>query len=161
MNFYIKALTLNELDAYKRIRLQALKTDPQSYCNSFEKEASMSQEAWVQRISNPEGIIFGLYHAEELIGITAILIEEHCVGHLTHSYIQKQYRGLGLSKQLFTARMQWAKEKGVQKLIINHRKNNLASKAAIQSVGFRFTHSGKITLASGLQDEVFNYELVI
>lgn len=161
MSFKILPLTLENLDEYKAIRLQALQTDPGVFRRSYKEEAAMPDEFWSQRLTNPKGTIFGLFNDAELIGITAILIEPEGHGYMTHSYILPEYRGQNLSKIFFEKRIEWVQEKGLKRIVVNHRKNNLASKAAILKSGFIYTHSEKIQWPDGSFEEVIYYESIL
>lgn len=160
MTYSIRPLTINDLSEYKSLRLYALKTEPAFFRSSYREEAVFLREHWAQRLTNPKGTIFGLFHFAELIGITAIMIEDEGHGYLTHSYIRPQHRRQNLSTLLFQTRINWAKDRKLKKLVVNHRKSNLASKAAIIKAGFRFTHAENTVWPDGSNDDFLNYELL-
>lgn len=83
--YNIKPLMVSDLEAYKNIRLEALQTEPGMFGNSYSLEAAMTEEQWLDRLTNPGRCCFGLYHNGLLIGITAIVVQEG-IGHMTQSY---------------------------------------------------------------------------
>ncbi len=49
--YSIRQFTMAEVEAYKRIRLEALATEPGMFGNSYAMEAALPQEDWINRIS--------------------------------------------------------------------------------------------------------------
>lgn len=161
--YSIRQFTIAEVEAYKRIRLEALATEPGMFGNSYAMEAALPQEDWINRISLPGNARFGIYCNDELIGLTGIIINDAkpTEAYMTQSYIHKAHRGKGLSAMLYDARIAWAKEKGVKLLTISHRKTNLASKAANQKYGFVYHHTESRTWPDGLTEDNLHYTLNI
>ncbi len=162
-NYSIRQFAAEDVAAYKRIRLEALATEPGMFGNSHAMEAAMPHQDWVNRIVHPEHARFGLYCNDELIGLTAIIInaENPAEAYMTQSYIRKAHRGKGLSAMLYDARIVWAKAKGVKLLTISHRKSNLASKAANQHYGFVYHHTESRTWPDGVTEDNIHYTLHI
>lgn len=153
-----------EVAQYKSMRLEALQLDRGMFGNSYEYEAAFPEEQWLARITNPNGACFGLYYGDELIGITGIVVaneEKPDVAYMTQSYIRQAYRGRGLSKLLYEARMEWAKAHQIKCLKIGHRASNQASRSANQHYGFIYTHSEPRTWPDGNTEDMFYYELVL
>lgn len=153
-----------DVEQYKSMRLEALQLERAMFCNSYEYEATFPQEQWIARISNPHGACFGLYYGDELIGITGVVVTDEDrpdEAYMTQSYIRKVYRGKGLSKILYEARLEWAKKRQIKCLKISHRANNLASKAANQHYGFIYTHSEPNTWPDGQTEDMLYYELML
>lgn len=161
MNYKILPLTIKEVGAYKNIRLKALLTDPGVFRSSYDEEANMPDSYWQNRLAKSNACIFGLYKESLLVGITGIAIEEAGHGYLTHTYILPEHRGQGLSKLFFETRITWAKNRGLQRLVINHRKSNHASRANILKYGFVFTHAEDVLWQDGASEELLHYELYI
>lgn len=162
-NYSIRQFTIADIDAYKRIRLEALEKEPGMFGNSHAMEAAMPHEDWVNRIVQHGHARFGLYFNDELIGLTAIIInaENPVEAYMTQSYIRKEHRGKGLSTLLYDARIAWAKEKSVKLLTISHRRSNLASKAANQHYGFVYHHTDSRTWPDGVTEDNVHYTLSI
>ena len=140
IDFEIKYLSENEWQDYKSIRLEALKKHPEYFCPS-RNEAKFTEEEWRERLVNPNAAQFGLYADSELIGLTGIFRERE-QAHLVQSYIREDYRGKGLSKLFYKARLEWAREQeGIKRLVVEHRDDNLPSKGAHQNFGFQFVKS--------------------
>lgn len=163
MSFSIRQFRPDQVSAYKSLRLEALREEPGNYGNSHATESAFAEEIWLNRLQNPDVACFGLYDGEDLIGLTSILrnAEKPSEAYLTQSYIRRAYRGTGLSRLLYDARLKWARDKGLKRLIIGHRESNLASKHANQHFGFRFTHREPREWPDGGKEDMLYYELVI
>jgi GNAT superfamily N-acetyltransferase len=115
--FTIKPFKEKDVSAYKFMRLEALKSEPGNFGNSFQFESAFSDQQWLDRVSNPGGACYGLYADGDLIGITSIILtnaENSEEAYMTQSYIRKGYRKQGLSKMLFEERIKWARERNLK-----------------------------------------------
>lgn len=159
--YSIRLFLPEEADQYKAIRLEALALEPGNFGNSHAMEAAMTDEEWLERLTSPNMGRFGLYHNGELIGLTAIIQDKDKPeeAYMTQSYIRKEHRGKGLSKMLYEARLNWAKEHGLKYLVIGHRESNISSKAANQKFGFRFTHKELRDWPDGAKEDMYYYTL--
>lgn len=146
---------------YKAIRLEALQLEPGFFGNSYAIEVAMTDAEWLERITDPGMARFGLYCNDELAGLTAIIQdkEKKEEAYMTQSYIRMAHRNKGLSRLLYDARLAWAKEQGIKRLTIGHKENNLASKAANQRYGFRYTHRETRTWPDGSTADMLYYVL--
>jgi GNAT superfamily N-acetyltransferase len=135
--------------------------EPGFFGNSYAMEAAFTDLQWANRVVSPNSACFGLYCANELIGLTGIFIDLAKPGYayMTQSYIRKEHRGKGLSRLLYQARMAWAKEQGTRYLEIGHKESNLTSKAANQHFGFKYTRRESRTWPDGSTEDMLYYIL--
>ena len=161
ISYSIRPFLPEEVEIYKAMRLEALQLEPGMFGNSHALEAAFTNEQWLARLTDPYRACFGLFFNGELIGITAIITEQEKPGeaYMTQSYIRKAHRGKGLSRLLYEARLAWAKEHDVKRLIIGHRRSNATSKAANQHYGFRYTHNESRTWPDGATEDMLYYVL--
>lgn len=158
--YSIRQLIAADMETYKAIRLEALQKEPGNFGNSYNTEAAYPEETWVRRLTNPAGACFGLYYENTLIGITAIVVTDNNKpqeAYMTQSYIRKEHRGKGLSQLLYNARIGWANQHNIKRLIIGHRETNIASKRANQHFGFVYSHSEPRTWPDGVIENMFYY----
>jgi len=158
VEYYIRPLSASDLTAYKCIRLEALQTEPGMFGNSYATEAAMIEQQWLDRLTNPARCCFGLYHNKVLIGITAIVVQDG-IGYMTQSYIRKEHRGKRLSRLFYEIRIDWARNHGLSRLEIGHRKSNIISKAANQRYGFRYSKTESRTWPDGVTEDMVYYKL--
>lgn len=161
--YRIHPFQLPDLEAYRAMRLEALQTEAGNFGNSYAFEAAFTEAEWAGRISHPHGCCFGLYHDNELIGITGIISSggNPAEAYMTQSYIRKEYRGKNLSRMLYEARIDWARARGISCLIIGHRESNTVSKAANQRFGFTYTHQEDRQWPDGATEPMLYYKLMI
>jgi RimJ/RimL family protein N-acetyltransferase len=163
MNFTTKHLSSEDWQLFRNIRLEALKTEPGVYAASYDEMKDMEDDFWIDRLADSNWAYFGLYDGDKLVGLSGIMrnVDDRDEAELIASYIRKEYRGKGLSKLFYAARIEWARAKGIKKLIISHRESNTASRQANQNFGFRFTHSVPRLWHDGLWEENVYYELIL
>jgi GNAT superfamily N-acetyltransferase len=161
MSFSIHRFVPEEMAAYRAIRLEALEEEPGMFGNSYATEAAYEDQVWRARLENPFVACFGLYRLKHLIGLTSIVSDEDKPeeAYMTQSYIRKPFRGRGLSRMLYDARFEWARERGIKRLIIGHRESNIISKAANQRYGFKYSHRIARLWPDGGKEDMLYYTL--
>ncbi len=162
--YTIRRFTPADVHIYRAIRLEALQVEPGMFGNSYDMEAAMPASAWQERLTDRSAARFGLYHGNELIGTTSVIVANRDTpfeAYMTQSYIKQPYRGMGLSQMLYDARIQWAREHGITQLIIGHRRINEASFRANQRNGFVYTHSEQKKWPDGTTDDMLYYKLML
>jgi len=161
--YHIRTFLPEEVMLYKGIRLEALQAEAGVFSSSHAREAAFSDEQWMDRIQNENNVCFGLWCNDELIGITGVVVEKETPGDglMVQTYIRQGYRGKGLSRMMYEARLQWARARGLKRLITGHKESNIISKAANQHFGFRYTHNEERTWPDGSKEDIVYYELVL
>jgi RimJ/RimL family protein N-acetyltransferase len=141
MEFSTRQLTTNDWQTLKHIRLEALSLHPNFFSPSSD-EFQFSEADWTERLSNPDGATFGLFHNKnEIIGLTGIYRDKKDpqLAWLVASYIQAPYRRKGLTRLLYQARIDWAKiQNHIHTLVVHHREDNEISKKSHQKFNFEF-----------------------
>lgn len=145
----------------KRIRLEALQETPGFFGSNFEREVAYTDEDWIRKTTSPLSAFWGLYDGGTPVGLTGIIRDQHNLEEawLIASYIKPQYRGKGLSTLFYEARIQWARENGCSCVIVSHRADNEASRAANQHFGFQFTHKESRLWPDGTEADNIFYRL--
>lgn len=140
----IRRLGVDDWQAFKDMRLEALQTNQNVFLGRYEKESAEPDSFWQDTLINRDkGAVFGLYDGQTMIGLTGVFRyrdspEDTAI--LAMSFIRPEYRRRGLSTHLYEARIDWAKsQNGIQKIIVSHRGGNEASRAANQKFGFVYT----------------------
>jgi len=149
------------------VRLRALKSDPSVFGATYEDKTKMADGEWQTILKNQDEAIFGIFNGAALIGLTAISIHrddpEKKQALLWGSWLELEYRGRGVSKMMYEARLDWAQRHPTcEKIIVGHRDSNLASKFANQKYGFVYTSTEKARRwPDGKVEDLHNYELII
>lgn len=161
----IRALREDEWMILKDLRLKAVRDNPRLFLCTYEQEAARPDADWLDLIRLDDRQVFGLFDGPRLIGLTAVFKFIHDPeGHtvkLGMSYIEPEYRGRGLSRLLYTARLDWARDKGFKRAIVSHRDGNEASRRANAAFGFAWYESEELEWAGGERDLDHRYELFL
>jgi GNAT superfamily N-acetyltransferase len=161
----IRPLGPKEWAAFKNFRLLALKAEPGVFHSCYEEELAYAPEKWQGTLTNPSDRIFGLFDSDRLIGITGVFTWREDPSRETAlfgmSFIAPGYRGRGLSRLLYKARLEWIRTKGFKRLLVSHRASNGASRRAIERHGFLPTRcAARIWPDGTTEDEIF-YEMQV
>ena len=163
-NISIHALTFEDLQIFKEMRLRALKSDPDVYFGDFETSSKFSNARWEATLDGQGKQVFGLFDVDRLIGITAVFTYKDDKsgesGMMGMSFILPEYRGKGLSDLLYQARIEWALAYSpFKKLIAGHREGNEPSRKAMLKHGFQFTGKEMVNWPGDMQNYEYKYEL--
>lgn len=117
MNYSIRRLTSDDVDAYRAIRLEALTVSPESYGTSPENFATRSTESLQKQMD--QMAFFGVIDkANALTGIVAYGRDdgerETHRGWLMQVYAQPQMRGTGASLAMIEAAVDHARTEVIQ-----------------------------------------------
>ncbi|MGB4057088.1 MAG: GNAT family N-acetyltransferase [Alphaproteobacteria bacterium] len=164
MSFAIRALTPDDWQMLRGMRLIALQTSPEVYLSTYEIAFLKTENDWKDMLDGRGRCIFGLFDERRHIGISGVFpfLEDISgdTGFLGMSYIDPAYRGKGLSTLFYQSRIAWAvKNTAWKKLVVSHRESNEPSRRAMAAHGFTFTHKKKIVWPDGVQDWDYNYSL--
>lgn len=163
----VRLLTPDEWPLYKEMRLKSLLQDPQVFSIRHEVEVAYEDDAWRKELANPNFGIFGVFADGKIVGMTAILVHikkdpTKQTAKLWGSWLEKPWRGKGLSVPMYEARIDWArKHPTVRRITVSHRESNSASKAANQKHGFVYTHTADFLWPDGVTEPEVFYELVV
>ena len=166
MNYAVRKLEESDWRIFSEIRLRALRTDPKVFGSTYKREASFTEAKWRSRLSDPDSGIFAVFDRDKPVGITGISIHRDDPSRKTAllwgSWLRPDARGKGISKLLYEARIDWARNQpGVERIIVSHRESNAASKFANQKFGFVGTHTTEKLWNDGVTEREFHYELIL
>jgi len=110
-----------DAEAYRDLRLEALRNHPEAFGSDFEQQAAFSLAYWQERlranIDNPRGIIQFAVSDQALIGMAGLYRNEspkEChAGTIWGVYVRPHWRGQGIAQSLVDACMAWGKSQGV------------------------------------------------
>lgn len=134
--YTVRQFLPEEWASLKAIRLEALRAESDKFSASYKEESQVMDTKWAKRVQRGDQAYFALYHDDTIIGMTGAMIDNHKTAKLMASYIREGHRGQGLSAMLYEARLDWARSKGVERVLVSHRKSNLPSMHANQKFGF-------------------------
>ncbi len=165
-NTSVRQLAPDEWPLFKEWRLKALKSDAGMFSATYEDKLQQQDDEWQKFTNSPDTAIFIVYDHNEAIGLTAISIDHKDLTRtqavLWGSWLKPEYRSRGISKQLYAARLTWARQQpSIKKIIAGHRASNIASRQAILKHGFTYTSTETKLCPDGETDDVHDYELIL
>jgi RimJ/RimL family protein N-acetyltransferase len=167
MSVAIRQLTGDDWQMLFRVRLKALRSDPNVFGSNYELESQFTEADWRGRLTADDVAIFMLFDDETPIGMTGVSVWREDLTRRTAllwgSWLEPEFRGRGLSElmyRMYRARLDWAKaHPTIERIIVSHRASNVASKYANQKHGFIFTRTHEKTWADGKTEGEVCYEL--
>ncbi len=160
----IRPFKPDEWHVYRAVRLKALETDPKFFCESYDDAKAKPDEHYQAHLLDANSAVFGVFRHGDVIGMTGIVIDKEDASgqtaNLWGSWLEPAWRGKGLARRMYEARLNWAKARpGVKRVTVSHRKSNAISKKANQRWGFTFTHAREILWPGNQKETEFCYEL--
>jgi len=161
---FVRPLTPNDWQMFRDVRLKALREHPDVFLRSYETEKKLSEAEWKNTLDGIGKCVMGLFDNDQLIGLAAVFPRPNDSGGynglMAMDYIDAEYRGRDLSKLLYKARIDWAKnQSSFKKLMTSHREGNEASRRANQAFGFKFMDKTLTEWPDGSKALEYNYEL--
>lgn len=112
----IRQLKQNDWQAWKNIRLRALKEEPQSFYSSYEEEILQNDEKFKNDLAAHD--IFGAWLEDELVGCAGFfvhnLLKAKHKGSLYSMFVSKDVRGKKIGEKILKAIIDHAKTKVLQ-----------------------------------------------
>ena len=160
----VRALDVSDWQAFKAIRLEAVRLHEGLYLANYERDKDKPDEFWQEHLVHDNKRIFGLFNGDTLIGIGSIFTwrddPSGKTAVLAMGYIREAYRGRKLSRLLYQARIDWARGSGLfERIVVSHRAGNEPSRRANKAFGFVYTSSDDITFGDGTTDTDYTYEM--
>lgn len=147
----------------REVRLNALRDRPGSFAVTAETAEAVTEEEWRQFLENKQQTVFGLYAETGLIGITAIFIDRDdpsgATGLLGMTWLKPAWRGKGLSRLIYEARIEWARARALTRVRVSHRDGNEPSRRAMIAHGFTYTGRTSVRWPDGQDADEIHYEL--
>jgi len=163
----IRPLDTSDWAAFRDIRLKALESEPGVFASSYEREVGREESGWRELVTGDDKHqVFGLFDASKLIGITAVFTHRDdpsgATAILAMSFIEPDYRGRGLSRLLYQARLDWVRTRPqFKRVVVGHRESNETSRRANQAFGFQYVGREPHTWPDGVTEDELIYELLI
>jgi RimJ/RimL family protein N-acetyltransferase len=164
----LEVIALRESDwpALRALRLFALESEPGVFSSKYDDERYKLESEWRELASNTSDRqrIFGVFDGPELVGITAAFTDRGdpsgSTAILAMSFLQPAYRGLGVSRAMYQARLDWILTvRRFQTIRVAHRRSNEASRRANQRFGFVQIQALPLTWPDGITEDEVIYEL--
>lgn len=132
------------VDAYRKIRLEALRTDPSAFGSTYDRELRLTPDDWNARTLSLDGINrLGLLalQAGEPCGLVACFRDEKdgSLGHIISMWIAPAARRHGLASALLESVRTWAQAHAIVTLQLQVTNINSAAIELYRRAGFTET----------------------
>lgn len=133
----IRRVSEADVEAFKQIRLEALRLEPANFASSFEDWVQLSDDEWVVRMSQPVLIAF---QNDAPVGLMGLLRQS--ASRMRHRasvvmvYVQKSLRGTTTASGLLKALCAEAWAEGIRQLELNVSSENPAAIRFYEREGF-------------------------
>lgn len=159
----IRVLNEQDTQAYRTIRLNALKNSPESFGSSYEEEADFTDERFLQRLIKPNSFTYGAFEEDQLVGICLLAFQPRKkMNHraeIFSMYIEPDFRSKGVGKKLIMQAIKAAHErKTVEQIYLTVVSSNKVAKALYISLGFKTYGIDK--RAMRYKDVYYDHELM-
>jgi ribosomal protein S18 acetylase RimI-like enzyme len=152
----IRLLNRTDIDAFKVIRLNALKNNPEAFGSSYEEEVEFSDERFLKRLENENARTFGVFEEKKLVGLCTLMFQPRKkMNHradIYSMYVEPHMRQKGIGRLLVTKAIEMARATNtVEQIYLTVVSTNESAKGLYQSLGFK---------TFGIEERAMKYEEV-
>ena len=140
----LRLLTVQDANAWWRLRLVALKDEPHSFAESAEEheKRSLEQTEDFFRALNAENFIIGAFENSELAGMAGFYREKHTKfrhkGTVWSVYVRHESRGKGLARAILSEVIRRARMiEGLEQVLLVVAATQEIPRRLYESLGFR------------------------
>ncbi len=105
--YQVRPLGASDVDAFRRVRLEALRLHPEAFGSAYEDEVQLDRAQFAERLAAARFTRFGGFAGDDLVGLVGLQVragaKERHKGHLFSMYVDAAHRRSGLSEQLVKA----------------------------------------------------------
>ncbi|MFK0334853.1 GNAT family N-acetyltransferase [Rhizobium sp. NPDC090275] len=134
----IRILGADDVEAYKRIRLEALRLEPSAFASSFDEWAKLPDDEWRRRLlADP---VFLAFDGDQPVAIMGLLRQR--AGKMAHRatiimvYVRREKRGTGLARDLLDHVVDYARQHGIRQLELTASAENPGAINFYRNAGF-------------------------
>ena len=140
MSHVVRELGQDDVTAFRRVRLDALRLHPEAFTASYEDEAQLSEAQFAERLAAPGLTRFGGFAGDELVGLVGLNLrtgpkERHKAG-LFSMYVAAGHRRSGLAQDLVSAVVDHARGAGALVLQLVVTAGNAPAQRLYRRMGF-------------------------
>jgi RimJ/RimL family protein N-acetyltransferase len=139
-----KVLTSNDIEAYKKIRLNCLTKFPDNFGTTAWEELASYPNKFINIVNFPcsDGFIYGAFWLDELVGICGFIKEgrEKTAhrGEIVQVYLEPEYWGKGIGEKLLQLTIGKAFEcRETDQLTLSAVKTNAKATSLYEKAGFK------------------------
>ncbi len=162
----VRETVMDDWQALRDIRLEALKTAPSAFGSTYEREAPFGEPDWLRRIARGGNFLAYLPEAgipeagipeagaAEPVGLIGGYPESEDVVELVSMYVRPRARGHGVGEALVAAVFGWARERDAKTVHLWVTESNDHARALYERCGFGPTGERQPLPSDPDQDEI-------
>jgi ribosomal protein S18 acetylase RimI-like enzyme len=138
-DFLLRRLVADDVEAFRKIRLEGLKIDPLAFGSDYQDEVTQPLEFFLTRIVN--NAMFGAFLSDgALVGVAGLIVQSGAKvkhrGVLIGMYAQPQVRGTGLARALLDRVLEHARTV-VEEVTLKVAVDNASAIRLYRAAGFQ------------------------
>ena len=151
----VRALHPDEWEAYRDLRLEALRREPQAFATTFADALKTPDSSWRARLEGANGsrgpwMLFA-EQAGDLAGMAAAYTRDDGMVEIVSVYVRPAARGRGISRLFMDALLRRiAADSSVEVVTLTVNKRQSMARALYVSLGFAVTGEVAATMGDGL-----------
>jgi GNAT superfamily N-acetyltransferase len=134
----VRATTLDDWQAMREIRLQALRDAPDAFASTYAREITFEEPEWHRRATR-DGSFLAYLRDGELAGLAGGFEEEPGVVELVSMFVRPQARGHRVGEALVDAVAAWARSKDAKSVHLWVTETNKPAIRLYERCGFTAT----------------------
>lgn len=135
----IKIIDKIHLNSFINLRLEALKSEPNSFLSTFEEEVKFSNQEWENKLKN--SFWFGFFEQEILVALINFEIAKKTkISHIAEIgglYIKPSNRNLGIAQKLIKFVEDFAKQKNILQIYLGCNYSNKIAINLYEKLGYK------------------------
>jgi RimJ/RimL family protein N-acetyltransferase len=149
----IRLLSAADVEIFRRIRLEALRSEPAAFASASEDWETLTTEEWSNRLAASS--VFAAFDGDEPVGIMGLMRQRS--GKMAHRatiimvYLRKEFRGSGTASDLLRSVTDHARASGIRQLELAVTAENPGAQRFYEREGFAvigripggFVHGGR------------------
>lgn len=156
----LRRVTMEDLDAFQELRLEALQKHPQAYGHTYEEESLRPRQYYGLFIRS--NVVMGAFANGTLIGFTVLsrfeMQKMAHKGQVWGAYVKPEFRNMELAKRMRLRLFDIAKTMGMRVCLSSIFASNAAALQVHQAVGYEEMYREKdgVRHADGTFDDVIH-----
>lgn len=141
----VRRLTPADADAYRELRLRALREHPAAFTSSYEEDVRKPAAAWSQRLAGADDAdewVLGAFDDDTLVGLAGLAREARAKSRhkatVFGMYVAAEATGRGIGRALLAELVARARQRvGLTQLVLTVTRDNDGARELYAAAGFR------------------------